>query len=246
MTANKTVAPTAGIVIPIIYEDVYLLVVDKPVGTSVTDANAGSAFTIKDWVKDRYSLQRRYSGAGDEFEQRLGIVHRLDKETSGILLIARKEITFDYLKSLFKYRRIQKEYQALVYGNVKEDSFEISAPIQRDKHNGLLYSINRTGRQSTTEFIVRARFVVNGVDYTYLRAFPKTGRTHQIRVHLRALGHAIVNDRKYANRTLLKLSEGLFTRMMLHAKKVAFIDWDNKERVFESPNELSGIFPVSR
>lgn len=242
---NKTVIPT-GAIIPILYEDTHLLVTDKPVGISVADENEGEAFTVKDWVKDRYNLQCGHSGAEDEFEQRFGIVHRLDKETSGILLIAKKEVTFDYLKGLFKFRRIQKEYQTLVYGSVKEDKFEISAPIQRNKNNGLLYNIDQDGRQSTTEFVVKSRFQIKNVDYSYLNAFPKTGRTHQIRIHLKALGHSVVNDTKYANKTLLKLSENLFNRMMLHAKKVTFTDWDGKERIFESPNSLSDIFPVSR
>ncbi len=221
-------------VIPIIYEDDSLLVIDKPAGISVVDENERETYTIKDWVKERYNLQDGHSGVEDEFEQRFGIVHRLDKETSGVLLIAKKKVTFDYLKGLFKFRRIQKEYQTLVYGNVKEEKFEITAPIQRDKNNGLFYTINQEGRQSTTEFVVASRFQIDGVDYSYLNAFPKTGRTHQIRVHLRALGHPVVNDTKYANNALLKSSEHSFSRMMLHAKKIIFVDWDGKERIFES------------
>lgn len=227
--------------IPVLYEDDYLLVIDKPVGISVVDENEGKVFTIKDWVKDRYNLQHQKNGAEDEFEQRFGIVHRLDKETSGVLLIAKKKETFDYLKGLFKFRRIHKEYQALVYGNVQEDKFEISAPIQRDKNNGLLYIIHPEGRESTTEFVVRSRLTLHDAYYSYLSVFPKTGRTHQIRVHLRALGHPVVNDVKYATKAQLKSSEGLFTRMMLHAKRLTFVDWDGKERVFESDYSLEGI-----
>ncbi|MFA5776272.1 MAG: RluA family pseudouridine synthase [Patescibacteria group bacterium] len=232
--------------IQILYEDAYLLVIDKPAGISVVDENEGETPTVKDWVKDRYNLQYSHSGVEDEFEQRLGIVHRLDKETSGVLLIARSKEAFDYLKGLFKFRRIQKEYQVLVYGSVKEDKFEISAPIQRNKNNGLLYNIDQDGRQSATEFVVKLRFQIKNADYSYLGAFPTTGRTHQIRVHLKALGHPVVNDRKYANKTLLKLSEELFNRMMLHAKKVTFTDRNGQERIFESPNSLYDIFPVSR
>jgi 23S rRNA pseudouridine1911/1915/1917 synthase len=229
-------------VIPILYEDAYLLVIDKPAGISVVDENEGETPTVKDWVKARYNLQCKQGRAENGFEQRFGIVHRLDKETSGVLLIARKEVIFDYLKGLFKFRRIQKEYQALVYGSVKEDKFEVSAPIQRNKTNRLLYNIGPDGRQATTEFVVKSRFQVRDFDYSYLYAFPNTGRTHQIRIHLKAVGHPVVNDIKYANKALLKLSEGLFDRMMLHAKKVNFIDWDGKERVFESGCSLTGVF----
>jgi len=232
--------------IPIVYEDDFLLVVDKPVGISVVDENEGETATIKDWVKDRYDFKYHEGKIEDEFEQRFGIVHRLDKETSGVLLIAKTKECFDYLKGLFKFRRIHKEYQALVYGSVSEERFEITAPIQRSKNNGLLYTVDREGRDSTTEFVVVSRFQLLSADYSYLHAFPKTGRTHQIRVHLRALGHSIVNDVKYANKTELKSSEAAFTRMMLHAKRVNFTDWEGRDRVFESPVSLLANFPASR
>ncbi|PIS22759.1 RluA family pseudouridine synthase [candidate division WWE3 bacterium CG08_land_8_20_14_0_20_41_10] len=232
--------------IEVLYEDDYLLVIDKPVGISVVNENAGETYTIKDWVKYKYNLQHEKNRAEDEFEQRYGIVHRLDKETSGVLLIAKKKETFDYLKGLFKFRRINKEYQALVYGSIAEDRFEISAPIKRDKNNGLVYTVDPGGRESVTEFVVISRLTLNNFDYSYLTAFPKTGRTHQIRVHLRALGHPVVNDIKYATKAQLKLSEGLFTRMMLHAKRVTFVDWDGKERVFESNCSLEGVFTKIR
>jgi RluA family pseudouridine synthase len=232
--------------VSIIHEDEGLLVIDKPVGISVVDEYEVGKTTIKEWVKDRYKIKYLDSDLGSEFEQRCGIVHRLDKETSGVLLIAKTKEAFDYLKGLFKYRRVRKEYQAVVYGAVKEDRFEIAAPIQRDKSNGLLYVIDKDGRDSTTEFVVKSRFKLDGNDFSYLYAFPKTGRTHQIRVHLRALGHPIANDSKYANNALRALSESVYPRMMLHAKKVTFTDWNGDVRVFESPYSLSDYLPASR
>lgn len=235
--------------VPILYEDSHLVAIDKPFGISVVVEDGvrdgrddAREFTIKDWVKNRYNLPSNCSGAEDEFEQRFGIVHRLDKETSGVLLIARDKGSFDYLKGLFKFRRIHKEYQALVYGIVKEDRFIISAPIQRNKNNGLLYSVDDGGRSSDTEFIVNSRLQIKGNNYSYLYAFPKTGRTHQIRVHLRALGHPVVNDSKYAGRDFLKQSLDLNSRMMLHAKKVIFTDWDGKENIIESKYSLTSYF----
>jgi RluA family pseudouridine synthase len=237
---------TAKLTPIVLYEDDLVLVLDKPTGISVVDENEGETKTIKDWVKDRYGLQYANSGAEDEFEQRLGIVHRLDKETSGVLLVARNKEIFEYLKGLFKFRRIQKEYQALVYGCIEETKFEISAPIQRNKNNGLLYSVDQNGRQSTTDFQLVSRFKLEDIDYSYLKVSPKTGRTHQIRVHLKAFGHPVVNDAKYASKNLLELSRQQFNRMMLHAKKITFVDWDGKERIFESAYSISDIFPVSR
>lgn len=224
--------------IPVLFEDDNLLVLDKPAGVSVVDENEGEVFTIKDWVRRRYNIVGSSGGAEDEFGQRFGIVHRLDKETSGVLLIARAEKTFVFLKGLFKFRRIHKEYQALVYGNVADAKFEIIAPIQRDKTNGLLYTIHPEGRESITEFVVKTRFTKKEADFSYLSVFPKTGRTHQIRVHLKGLGHPVVNDVKYANRALLKLSEGIYTRMMLHAKRLDFVDWEGRNRCFESDYSL--------
>jgi 23S rRNA pseudouridine1911/1915/1917 synthase len=224
--------------IPILYEDAELVVIDKPIGLSVVTEDEPDTASVRNWVKERYTWQPTHGGAEDEFEQRLGIVHRLDKETSGLLVLAKTKEVFDYLKGLFKYRRIHKEYQALAYGAVTEDSFEISAPIHRAKNNGLLYCIHPLGRQSTTAFWVVARPRIDQVMYSYLKVVPKTGRTHQIRVHLKALGHPVVNDRKYAPRALLSLSQAHFPRMMLHAKRLTFVDWQGKERVFESPTSL--------
>lgn len=236
---------------PILFEDSSLLVIDKPVGISVVenseDEGGGRGGAVREWVKDRYGYKVRQAGAEDEFEQRYGIVHRLDKETSGVLLIAKNKEVFQYLKGLFKFRRIQKEYQVLVYGLVDDTKFEITAPISRNKRVGVTYSVGSEGRMSSTEFRVLRR--VDGCDsnndlfpMTYLKAYPKTGRTHQIRVHLKAFDHPVVNDSKYANRAQLRSSEGLFQRMMLHAKKITFIDWEGKERVFESPDNLSDVF----
>lgn len=233
--------------VPVIFEDKDILVIDKPLGISVVGEEGGDSITIKDWVKDKYNYISPKGGAEDEFEQRLGIVHRLDKETSGILLVAKNKEVFQYLKGLFKFRRIKKEYQALVYGNVNDERFEVSASISRDRNTGTTYTLDKDGRGSSTEFKVIRRMTqqscLGGTALmTYLNAYPKTGRTHQIRVHLKALGHPVVNDAKYASRALLRLSKGMFTRMMLHAKSVSFTDWNGKKRVFESSLSLSDYF----
>ncbi len=233
--------------IPILFEDASMLVIDKPVGLSVTDEeekerfSTGAYGSVKDWVKRRFKYESSSSGAEDEFEQRFGIVHRLDKETSGVLLIAKTSKVFNYLKGLFKFRRINKEYQAIVYGIIKDDRFEISAPISRAKSNGTVYGVEEEGRDSVTEFRVLERYTAP-FPSTYLLAYPRTGRTHQIRVHLKAYGHPVVNDHKYASRVLLPSSKNFANRMMLHAKSVTFVDWDGKKRSFESPTNLLDFF----
>lgn len=235
----------------IIFEDQEILVLDKPVGINVTEDLDLSSDTIKAWLQKRFGYKNINGGNGDEFEQRFGIVHRLDKETSGVLLIAKNKETFQYLKGLFKFRRVRKEYQVLVYGRINEDRFEVSAPISRNKSIGTSFFVEEDGRDSITEFKV-VKYVVPDSergshspldsDYTYLHAYPKTGRTHQIRVHLKAFGHPIVNDYKYADRAMLKFSETLFGRMMLHARNISFIDEAGKRREFISPLDLSNLF----
>ncbi len=245
--------------IPILFEDDGLLVIDKPCGISVTEdepSRSGASdakLTVKEWVRDRYNYIPSQKSKEDEFEQRFGIVHRLDKETSGVLLIAKTKSIFDYLKGLFKYRRIHKQYQALTYGTIYDDRFEISAPVGRSRNVGTAYSVEEDGREAVTGFNVVERYNAGTLrsrlgglalnsSATYLAAMPKTGRTHQIRVHLKALGYPIINDYRYAPKQLYNLSEKVFDRMMLHAKSISFTDWDGKNRLFEAPESLSDLF----
>ena len=229
--------------IPVIHEDTSLLVLDKPVGISVTREGLESDPTVQDWVSKRFNSVGAGDGEDNEFEQRNGIVHRLDKDTSGVLLVAKDVQVYLFLKGLFKYRRIQKEYQVLVYGDVQDTKFEVFAPISRRPGGGVGYSVVEGGRESLTEFEVLRRLYLKGVHLTYLVARPKTGRTHQIRVHLKALGHPVVNDKRYSRHLFLG-SSSASDRMMLHAKKITFVDWEGKNRCFVSPTDLSSFLPT--
>lgn len=171
--------------------------------------------TLVDWLLERYP---EIKNVGDEPELRPGIVHRLDKDTSGVMVIAKNQEAFEFLKEQFKKRKIKKTYIALVQGDVKQKTGVIDIPIGRSKKSPLarLASLKAKGklREAVTEYKVIKKFSVAEANYTLLEAYPKTGRTHQIRAHLKAIGHPIVGDKLYSKNAscLPKLQ-----RQFLHA-----------------------------
>jgi 23S rRNA pseudouridine1911/1915/1917 synthase len=215
--------------IKVIYEDGDVLAIDKPAGLLVHGPDS-----LVDWLKEKYPEIKK---VGDDPE-RPGIVHRLDKDTSGVLLAAKNQKTFEYLKSQFRDRKIKKKYLALVHGNVKNDSGVIDLPIAKSKSDfRKRAAVGKTigkEREAVTEYLVKKRFK----DFTLVEAYPQTGRTHQIRVHFKAIGHPIAGDRLYGPQKRIN-SLGL-KRHFLHA---AFLDFvlQNGSRVrFEAdlPDDL--------
>lgn len=189
---------------------------------------------LTDWVLKHYP---ETAEVGDDPEYRPGIVHRLDKETSGVLLIAKNGETFDFLKSLFQEGLIKKVYLALVHGEVSGDKGLIDKPIgllggsvKRTVHGGKMV------KTAVTEYKVRRRYS----GYTLLEVTPRTGRTHQIRVHLASIGHPIVGDKLYGGKKE-KRSKLSVNRQFLHAHSLAFTDREGIRREFEAelPFELT-------
>jgi 23S rRNA pseudouridine1911/1915/1917 synthase len=162
---------------------------------------------------------------------RPGIVHRLDKDTSGVLLIAKTNEHHHLLARQFRDRTVRKEYRAVVHGVVELDSDLISLPIGPDRHRPLRMAIRHDiGRASDTFYEVIERFP----RHTYLRVLPKSGRTHQIRVHAAALGHPIVADPLYGGKA--GEFEEIVARQMLHAYRLAFVHpLDGEEMDFTAP-----------
>ena len=200
---------------PILYEDDELLVIDKPSGIVVNRANTVLEKTIEDWVRETYHTSM----------DRAGIVHRIDKETSGILLIAKTPEAFGELQRQFKAREVKKTYLALVHGKLVPPEGEIRAPVGRLPWNTERFGVVPGGKEAVTRFkAVSCQLSAVSKEYlTLVELYPETGRTHQIRVHLKYINHPIVGDYLYAGRKVSRSDRaGDAPRVMLHAQKITF------------------------
>lgn len=180
----------------ILFENEDLLVLNKPAGLVVHGDQESDEGTLVSWL-----LQERptISGVG-ESEARPGIVHRLDKETSGVIVVAKNNEAYFFLKAQFQGRSIEKRYQALVWGIVGEDRGQIDRPIGKGRGDVMVRTVGSGARgvlrQALTYWKTVERFPLGEV--SFLEAYPKTGRTHQIRIHMRSIGHPVLCDRLYA------------------------------------------------
>ena len=188
------------------WEDEHLLVVDKPAGVVVHPARGHRSGTLAQALAGR--------AAGGDEPWRAGIVHRLDRNTSGLLVVARSEPVHRALKALLTARRLEREYLALVRGRPPARTGTIDAPLGRDRrHPTLISTETDSPREARTHFAVERR--LSGA--TLLRVRLETGRTHQIRAHLRAIGHPIAGDPEYGDAGAFGLE-----RQFLHAARLAF------------------------
>lgn len=192
-----------------VYEDEDLLIVDKPAGLVVHPSPGHADGTLVNALLGRGEPLAPSGIAG---VQRPGIVHRLDRDTSGLLMVARSDLAQASLQAQLKARRIKKTYLALVHGSVSAAAGRIEAPIGRDPGRRTRMAVVPSGRLSTTGYRVRERFA----GWTYLELDLVTGRTHQIRVHLDAIGHPVAGDPMYGTGTSRRGPDGL-ERLFLHA-----------------------------
>jgi 23S rRNA pseudouridine1911/1915/1917 synthase len=231
-----------------IYEDGSILVINKPSGLVVNRSNTNSGRTLQDILEDDYFLKSLKStdDKDSEYVSRSGIVHRLDKDTSGVLVAAKSLEVFQFLQREFKDRNTLKEYVAVVHGRVEDEVIEINAPLGRNPNTPLKIAVVSDGKPAFTK-IERIKVIEIPVEddrltYTLVKVMPKTGRTHQIRIHLAAIGHPIAGDPIYCSNNLLKTDEGVFKRLMLHARFLGFTHPKTGEfQRFEAPlpNEFS-------
>jgi 23S rRNA pseudouridine1911/1915/1917 synthase len=196
------------IALSIVFEDEFLIAVDKPAGMVVHPAPGHSTGTL---VNALLHHCKDLSGIGGV--ERPGIVHRLDKDTSGLILVAKTEATHKTLSQQFNNRDIHKEYLAIVKGNVKKDKDSIHTTIGRHKNHRIkMDTRSLNGREAYTEYQVIHR----SKSWSYVRLLPKTGRTHQIRVHLASIHHPVIGDKLYGGKSPHHQME----RQALHANKL--------------------------
>lgn len=240
--------------IKILYEDNDCLVIDKPAGIMVhSDGRATGPF-ITDWIIKHYPA---VAGVGDvmtgqdgEEINRAGIVHRLDRETSGALIVAKTKESHANLKKQFQDRTISKKYLAFVWGEMKEDFGTITRSIGRSKSDFRKYSAQRGAKGDMKEAetywtkLATSKAIVPSIPdrkgnvekieekFSYIEVEPKTGRTHQIRVHFNAVNHPVVADSLYAPKRPQVLG---FERLALHSKSIEFKTIEGKLIKVESP-----------
>lgn len=203
----------------IIFEDDQILVLEKPAGMVVNKAETvATGTTVQDWVEKKLEIRNSKLGIGG----RAGIVHRLDKETSGILLVAKTLKAFENLQKQFKERKVKKRYLALVHEKVEPSEGEIKAPVGRLPWNREKFGVVPGGRVALTKYKVSKIYNLESKIYTLLELTPETGRTHQIRVHLKYLGYPIVSDLTYAGRKTAREDRKWCPRMFLHASYLGF------------------------
>lgn len=223
-------------------------VINKPTGCLTHPDGRSHEWTLVDWVLERRPdialVGEPWKAPDGRVLPRPGIVHRLDKDTTGVLVIAKNQETYEWLKVQFRERQMDKEYRAFVHGVIVESTGVIDKPIGRSAADFRKFSAQRGAkgvmREARTRFTVLNRMTQNihgfsdwnSNGYSYIAMFPETGRTHQLRVHMKAIHHPIVSDPLYAG----VLGKGLGCETIaLHAHKITFAWKDGTELQFTAP-----------
>lgn len=234
--------------VTIVFEDDSLVVINKPSGMTANRSDTtGGEETVQDWM-EKYcgwetEMSKNSSDDGDEdgsdFKSRSGLVHRLDKETSGVLILAKNEAVFLQMQAQFKSREVNKTYKALAHGRVVPPTGEINVPVGRLPWNRRQFGVVAGGKEAQTHYELISYYRSDDKKretFSFLELHPVTGRTHQIRVHLQYLGHPIFADFLYAGRKVQRDDRKLLERVFLHAAHITFTHPVTKERLsLEAP-----------
>ncbi|MFC1787760.1 RluA family pseudouridine synthase [Patescibacteria group bacterium] len=217
-------------ILEIIYQDDQIMVINKPAGLLVHQVGPeDQTSTVVDGLLEMFPETAQ---VGDD-PVRPGIVHRLDKDVSGVMVLAKTQGAFDNLKEQFSERSVKKEYLALCYGQLEKDHDTITLKIARSKTRGRMVARpeEQEGKEAHTEYNVLNRFKIA----TYLKVLIKTGRTHQIRAHFKAIDHPLVGDKLYKKTRMKNIHPIELNRIFLHAHKLTLTLADGKQKTFETP-----------
>ena len=236
-----------------IYEDDEVILISKPKNLMVHPDGHNKEKTLVDWILESYPELKNVGEPlvlnNGEIIWRPGIVHRLDKNTSGLLLIAKTQESFENLKSQFQNREIDKKYLAIVYGEVKQDKKVIEQPIGRSKKDFRKWTTGRGIRGKSREAKTFYKVLKKNENFSLLELKPYTGRTHQLRVHLKFDNHPIVGDELYAGKKFQKNNPEKnlnFNSQALHAYKISWKNLKGEKKEFqdEIPEDFQRVFKL--
>ncbi len=231
--------------IPILYEDKDILIINKPAGLVVHSDGRTKEKTLVDWILKKYP---KMGNVGEPMVledgtilKRPGIVHRIDRDTSGVLVIAKNQKSFLSLKSQFQDREIHKVYNAFLYGELREVRGMIDRPIGKSSTDFRKWTAQRGIRGEKREAVTYFKTILTKDGFSFVEALPKTGRTHQVRVHFKAIDYPIVMDELYAPESKLKERKQLgFKRQALHARsiEIELMNGEKKEVTAPYPDDF--------
>jgi len=231
-SASDVLAPK--ITPTVLFEDDLLLVLNKPAGLVVHSDGRTEEPSVSDWLCDNHPELKDVGGEhtldSGRYAPRYGLLHRIDRETSGVLLVAKTTETFYFFQRQFLDRSIEKIYRAFVKGRPHQEAGVIEAPMGRSRSDFRQWAVGPDARGTLRKAITEYRLIASSEKYSELECSPKTGRTHQLRVHLKSIGCPILADGRYGK------EEGLgFARLALHAWKITVAYPDGKTKAFEAP-----------
>lgn len=231
----------------ILYEDNFILVLDKPSGLLVHTDGRSEEKTLVDWINENYPELKEVgeeqfinlpAGRGEKIK-RPGIVHRLDRDTSGVIIVAKTKESYAFLKEQFQNRKVEKTYHAIVWGNFSPERAEgvIDKPIGRSSSDFRKWSAEYGAKGEMRDALTEYKVLNQNSEFAYLEVKPKTGRTHQIRVHLKSISHPVVCDKLYADKKVCDGSASClnFSRLALHAFSIKLELPDKTHIDIESP-----------
>lgn len=219
-----------------LFENEHILAINKPAGMAVHEDDHSTDATVVDWVR---SAHPELEGVGEPMTlqsgrviERPGVVHRLDRDTSGVLVLAKDQETFLFLKDQFKSRKIEKLYHAFLWGELKELHGTVDKPIGRSRRDFRLWSAATDAGGKMRAATTRYTTLCTGNGFSYVALEPKTGRTHQIRVHMKVIGHPVVCDTRYGAKKGCGLG---FERLALHSRELTLTLPTGERLALEAP-----------